>query len=132
MLAGATPVLVHNTCGPKTTYRSDTRGPDEIFKNGFEPRGSNMDLMEHASGWSTDSGYVATTKHESIAIGRGGNVYHVDGVEGLDVNGEWPDNPFADEQEIAVPGRIDPSRIIGVRLRDGTWMDNPNHVPLGK
>ncbi|MFB8177644.1 polymorphic toxin-type HINT domain-containing protein [Streptomyces sp. NPDC055966] len=132
VLAGATPVLVHNACGPKTTYRSDTRGPDDIFKNGFEPRGSNMDLMEHASGWSTDSGYVATTKHESIAIGRGGNVYHVDGVEGLDVNGEWPDNPFADEQEIAVAGRIDPSRIIGVRLRDGTWMDNPNYVPLGK
>jgi hypothetical protein len=88
--------------------------------------------MEHASGWSTDSGYVATTKHASIAIGRGGNVYHVDGVEGLDVNGEWPGNPFADEQEIAVPGRIDPSRIIGVRLRDGTWTDNPNYVPLGK
>ena len=129
--AAGVPVLVHN-CGTGTVYRSDTRGPDEIFNSGFEPRGSNMDIMEHASGYSTDSGYVSTTKYESIAQGRGGNVYHIDGVDGVDVNEAWPDNPFASEEEIAVPGSVDPSRIIGVRLQDGTWMDNPNYVPPGE
>jgi hypothetical protein len=49
----------------------------------------------------------------------------------VDVNEAWPDNPFANEEEIAVPGSIDPSRIIGVRLQDGTWMDNPNYLPPG-
>ena len=129
VLAGTTPILVHNC---NTVYRSDTRDPSEIFKSGFEPRGDNMDLMEHASGYSTDSGYVSTTKFESIAKGRGGNVYHIDGVDGADVNHEWPDNPFSSEEEIAVPGRIGTSRIIGARMRDGTWMDNPNYAPLGK
>ncbi|MEU0201869.1 MULTISPECIES: RHS repeat-associated core domain-containing protein [unclassified Streptomyces] len=129
VLAGATPVLVHNC---NTVYRSDTRDPSEIFQSGFEPRGENMDLMEHASGYSTDSGYVSTTKYERIAKSRGGNVYHIDGVDGVDVNHEWPENPFSNEEEIAVPGRVDASRIIGVRMRDGSWMDNPNYVPLGK
>jgi hypothetical protein len=91
-----------------------------------------MDLMEHASGYSTDSGYVSTTKYERIAKGRGGHVYHIDGVDGADVNREWPGNPFSSEEEIAVPGRVDTSRIIGVRMRDGTWMDNPNYAPVGK
>jgi hypothetical protein len=91
-----------------------------------------MDIMEHASGYSTDSGYVSTTKYEGIAEARGGNVYHIDGVVGVDVNEAWPDNPFANEEEIAVPGSIDPSRIIGVRLQDGTWMDNPNYLPPGE
>ncbi|MGW1199622.1 scabin-related ADP-ribosyltransferase [Streptomyces sp. NPDC002536] len=121
----------YKKCRPKVVYRSDTRGPDEIFKIGFEPRGSNMDLMEHASGWSKDSGYVATTKYESIAKGRGGNVYQIDGIFGIDVNEAWPENVYADEEEIAIPGRIDPSRIIGVRLRNGTWLPNPNYRPLG-
>ncbi|MGK5642708.1 scabin-related ADP-ribosyltransferase [Streptomyces sp. URMC 126] len=111
-------------------YRSDTRGPDEIFDVGFEPRGTNMDLMEHASGYSTDSGYVATTKCESIAKERGGHVYHIDGISGIDVNEAWPGNVFAHEEEIAVPGRIDPSRIIGVRLRGGKWIANPRYRPL--
>jgi hypothetical protein len=63
---------------------------------------------------------VSTTKYEGIAEARGGNVYHIDGVDGEDVNEAWPDNPFANEEEIAVPGSIDPSRVIGVRLQDGT------------
>jgi hypothetical protein len=71
------PVLAHN-CGSGTVYRSDTRSPGEIFNSGFEPRGSNMDIMEHASGYSTDSGYVSTTKYEGIAEARGGNVYHIE------------------------------------------------------
>jgi hypothetical protein len=90
-----------------------------------------MDLMEHASGWSTDSGYVATTKYEHIAIKRGGNVYYVDGVDGVDVNAEWPDNPFSHEEEIAVPRTISPERIRGARLPNGDWVSNPNYRPLG-
>ncbi|MEV0842237.1 polymorphic toxin-type HINT domain-containing protein [Actinocatenispora sera] len=81
--AGSTSLLVHN-CG--RVYRSDTREPSDIFQNGFEPRGTNMDLMEHASGYSTDSGYVTTTKYENIASSCSGNVYHIDGVDGVDVN----------------------------------------------
>jgi RHS repeat-associated protein len=127
VLAGATPVLVHNSGGACPLYRSDTRGPDEIFESGFEPRGDNMDLLEHASGYSRDSGYISTTTSESVAIKRGGNVYEIRGVDGVDVNKEFPGNPFAHERETAIPGRVDTSCIVACRLRDGTRVPNPNY-----
>jgi hypothetical protein len=125
VVAGTTPVLVHN-CGGETLYRSDTRPPSEIFDTGFDPRGSNMDVLEHASGWSKDSGYVATTRSESVAIRRGGYVYEVR-ADGVDVNKAFPGNPFSHEQEVAVPGRIGPECIVACRLPDGTRVPNPNY-----
>ncbi|WP_156756344.1 polymorphic toxin-type HINT domain-containing protein [Actinokineospora pegani] len=127
VLAGNTSVLVHNSGGTCPLHRSDTRGPDEIFESGFEPRGDNMDLLEHASGYSRDSGYIATSTSESVAIKRGGNVYEIRGVDGVDVNKEFPGNPFAHEKEIAIPGRVDASCIVACRLRDGTRVPNPNY-----
>jgi hypothetical protein len=125
VLAGTAPVLVHN-CGGQTLYRSDTRDPSEIFANGFESRGDNMDVLEHASGWSRDSGYVATTTSERVAINRGGNVYEVR-ADGVDVNKEFPGNPFSHEREVAVPRRIAPECIVSCRLPDGTRVMNPNY-----
>jgi hypothetical protein len=127
VLAGATPILVHNTgpC-PEDVYRSDTRHASEIFEKGFEPRGNNMDVAEHASGISRDSGFVSTSKSESVATGRGGNIYTIRGKSGVDVNKEFPGNPFAHEQEIAIPGRVDTCYIVGCRPPGGGWMPNPN------
>jgi hypothetical protein len=65
--------------------------------------------------------------------GTGGVV--PEGVPGGGVKGGGGAVGVADgqvDEEIAVPGRVDPSRIIGVRMRDGTWMDNPNYVPRGR
>ena len=75
-----------------------------------------MDALEHASGWSKDSGYVATTRSENDAIRRGGNVYEVR-ADGVDVNKEFPGNPFSHEQEVAVPGRIGPECIVCLTAR---------------
>lgn len=141
VIAGDQAVLVHNCgggidgagnpckcsgAGGRDLYRSDTRGPDVIHENGFAPRGSNMNLEEHVAGWGNDSGYVATSLSETAAISRGGNVYTIRGVDGINVNERIPDNIFAHEREIAVPGSIDTSCIVGCRLRDGTWVPNPN------
>ncbi|MFH8795576.1 hypothetical protein [Streptomyces sp. NPDC017941] len=79
-MAGATPVLVHNSGGACPLYRSDTRGPDEIFQSGFEPRGDNMDLLEHASGYSRDSGYVATTTSKGIRFRMKGRLQFQGGL----------------------------------------------------
>lgn len=52
---------------PNTLYRRDTRDPNEIFTNGFSPRGQNNDLAAHVSGislYSPDvpqSGWVSTS-----------------------------------------------------------------------
>jgi Pretoxin HINT domain/Scabin-like len=125
VVAGTTPVLVHN-CGSETLFRSDTRDPSEVFQTGFDPMGNNMDVLEHAAGWSRDSGYIATTRSEEVAIRRGGNVYEIR-ADGVDVNKEFPGNPFSHEQEVAVPGRIGPECIVACRLRDGTRVMNPNY-----
>jgi RHS repeat-associated protein len=127
VLAGATPVLVHNSAGGCPLYRSDTRGPEEIFESGFDPRGGNMDLVEHASGYSTDSGYVSTSMSKSVAIARGGYVYEIRGANGVNVNQEFPGNPFSHEKEIAVPGRIDASCIVSCRFSGGSVLPNPNY-----
>ncbi len=37
---------------PSIIYRRDTRDPSDIFTNGFQPRGSNNDLIAHVSGLS--------------------------------------------------------------------------------
>ena len=123
VLAGDEAVLVHN-CGRQTLFRSDTRHPDEIFEEGFVARGDNMDVLERASGWSTDSGYVATTTSERIAARRGGNVYEVR-ADGVDVNAAFPGNPFSHELEIAVPGRIAPECIVSCTFPGGRRLLNP-------
>ncbi|WP_322887983.1 RHS repeat-associated core domain-containing protein, partial [Wenjunlia vitaminophila] len=108
-------------------YRSDTREPSEIFEVGFEPRGANMDLWEHVSGWSKDSGFISTTTSQVYATSRSGNTYIIRGVEGIDVNREFPGNPFSHEREVAIPGRVDAKKIVGCWLPDGTWVPNPNY-----
>ncbi|HAU5528429.1 TPA: pertussis toxin-like subunit ArtA [Proteus mirabilis] len=46
-------------------YRVDSRGPDEIFENGFSARGDNRNLREHVTGSSCredgNTRYIATT-----------------------------------------------------------------------
>ena len=120
---GDTDVLVHN-CGGETLFRSDTRHPDEIFETGFEARGNNMDLMQHISGWSRDSGFVSTSRSRAHATGRTGNTYEVR-ADGRDANAEFPGNPHADEMEVAVPGKINPECIVSCTLANGQKIMNP-------
>ncbi|MEV6241922.1 polymorphic toxin-type HINT domain-containing protein [Lentzea sp. NPDC051838] len=127
VVAGTQPVLSHN-CGD--LYRSDTRDPDEIFEKGFEPLGDNMNLEEHVAGVSgkyTDpSGYVATTTSKSHAMSRGNNVYVIRNVKGVDVNKTLPDGRHKYEHEIAVPGAIDRSCIVGCYVGGKDWVPNPH------
>jgi hypothetical protein len=50
-------------------YRFDTRPPEQIFAEGFAPRGSDLSLVDH---WryssSARSGFVGTTDRHSIAL----------------------------------------------------------------
>ncbi|EEM1821121.1 hypothetical protein GKA92_23655 [Salmonella enterica subsp. enterica] len=47
IISGATHAVL-----PSDIYRRDTRGPDVIFNEGFSPRGSNTNLLQHVSGES--------------------------------------------------------------------------------
>ncbi|MFD5883214.1 polymorphic toxin-type HINT domain-containing protein [Streptomyces yangpuensis] len=132
VLAGATPVLVHN-CG--NVYRSDTRDPSEIFDGGFAPKGDNMNLEEHVAGvsgvYTPDSGFVSTTTSKSHALSRKGHTYVIDSrgaSGGIDVNKKIPGNVHANEAEIAVPRAIDSCHIRGCwHEKTGEWIPNPNY-----
>ncbi|WP_368860199.1 DUF6531 domain-containing protein [Streptomyces fildesensis] len=118
---------------PCTVYRVDTRHPDDIFRIGFEPRGTNMNLEEHVAGvsgtWTEASGFISTTSSHAYAVTRSAGsryVYKIrDAAGGIDVNARIPGNTMAHEREIAFPGHVDPSHIEGCWHPDGTWVDNP-------
>lgn len=49
---------------PAMVYRGDTRGPSEVFKNGFKPHGGDEDLLKHVHGGENllKSGYISTSQ----------------------------------------------------------------------
>jgi RHS repeat-associated protein len=116
-----------------TLFRADSRGPEEIFSSGFEPKGGNMDLMQHALENPADSGYISTSSRlasaQDFAKDNGLDyIYKLRG-SGIDVNAELGDeSPFPFENEIAVPRPIPGSAIEGVWGPKG-WIDNPGYKP---
>jgi RHS repeat-associated protein len=103
------------------TFRGDTRTPDVIFSEGFQPRGTNTDLYGYALE-NEASVFVATSKTPNVArdfalMQGGGYVYTIRRPsQGLDVNlilGSQ--SPFPHEFEIAIPGGIRHIDIRGVR-----------------
>lgn len=51
---------------PAFVYRTDTRGPDEIFDEGFEILGMNDNVFDHLSG--SESAFVSTSSEELSAL----------------------------------------------------------------
>jgi hypothetical protein len=114
-------------------FRADTRGPEDIFSEGFQPKGGNMDLWQHVTQNPADSGFVSTTSNLGSAQDfaneiRADYIYQVR-ANGFDVNEMFGDrSPFPWENETAVPGPIPPSSIEGVWGPEG-WMGNPAFGP---
>ncbi|PHH73546.1 hypothetical protein CDD82_5388 [Ophiocordyceps australis] len=48
-------------------FRGDSRAPEEVFRDGFRPQGTNMDLQQHLS-FAGGSGYVSLSR--SLAASR--------------------------------------------------------------
>lgn len=68
-------------------YRADSRPPHEIFANGFQGRGANMDLLAHTLGESCEetdlaraSTWVSTSARRDTAIGFA--MGHLEGIPG--------------------------------------------------
>jgi hypothetical protein len=84
-----------------------------------------MDLLRHAEGTSVGgSGYVGTSRSSSRASGfpDGGptNVYEVRAPGGTR-------SPYPSELEIAYPGGVPSSCIVGCTLPSGQWVPNPGY-----
>ncbi|MER3250415.1 scabin-related ADP-ribosyltransferase [Salmonella enterica] len=76
------------------TYRGDDRSPDEIFRDGFKPKGDSNDLLLHATdSWNPPSNFISTSPDENIATNfatsfdnNDGYVYYTRANNGIDIN----------------------------------------------
>jgi hypothetical protein len=119
------PLSVATKAAP--TFRGDSRPPSQIFDEGFQPVGNDLDLMNHATG-GPNSGYVATSRSSTVAQDFGPNVYEVRAPGGVDVNATLGSrSPFPSELEVAYPGGVPSSCIAGCTLPNGQWVPNPGY-----
>ncbi|MFD5265841.1 ADP-ribosyltransferase [Streptomyces sp. NPDC058335] len=117
-LGRITPAPVwRTTCG--TLYRSDGRGPEIVFKEGFHARdvvNGQYDIEKYVL-VNQPSPYVSTTYDHDLykTWWKSGYNYYIDAPGGIDVNKTIGDtHKWADQVEVAFPGGVDRKYIIGV------------------
>lgn len=122
--------------GNRTLFRRDSRPPDVIFSDGFQPHRpeANVPLEDYVD-FNVPSQYVGTSKVKAGAAevntqkNKPGYIYEIsDPGHGIDVNDVYPENPLAHEQEIAFPGGIDACNIKGCTAVDGNNIPTSNFI----
>ncbi|PHH65701.1 putative enterotoxin [Ophiocordyceps australis] len=119
-------------------YRGDSRSPDYIFRHGFEPQGTNMNLRDHLS-FAGNSGFVSVSRSRPAvrryvfgrsADGHTTGYLYIIAPHGVP-RGYWlpemysRDGPVQRNQEFAVAGHIPGGSIAGAFVfQSGNW-DNP-------
>ncbi|ONK11067.1 ADP-ribosyltransferase [Streptomyces sp. MP131-18] len=134
------PAPAHRTdC--RQLYRAENRSPAVIFEEGFRPKDVNgqYDLEAYVLK-NQPSPFVSTTYDHDLykEWGRAKYNYYVDAPGGIDVNATIGDqHRWADQVEVAFPGGIDRSFIVGACPVDRTTdteimaecVDNPHYEP---
>ena len=137
-------VLVHNGCGKsnsgsntKTLFRGDRASavPDDVFQNGFKPKGTHNDALLHTKSNTTAGNFVSTSGDKIIATefaGKNGYVYVIQTDNYVDINSTYGAGAYFPEQmEFSIPGGIKPSEIVGAYKKQGgkiigDFIPNPN------
>ncbi|BCY08526.1 ADP-ribosyltransferase [Actinoplanes sp. L3-i22] len=128
------------SCG--TLYRSDSRGPETIFEQGFSAKDvdhGQYDVAQYVL-VNQPSPYVSTTYDHDLYKSwyKSGFNYYIDAPGGVDVNKTiGSKHKYADQLEVAFPGGIRREYVIGVCPVDKTTKteimsdcrDNPNYHP---
>lgn len=140
-LARITPKPVwRKSCG--TLYRSDSRGPEIVFEQGFAAKDvdhGQYDVMQYVL-VNQPSPYVSTTYDHDLYRSwyKSGFNYYIDAPGGVDVNRTiGSKHKYADQLEVAFPGGIRREYVIGVCPVDkatktevmNECKDNPNYKP---
>lgn len=65
----STPIRDASVTFKPTVFRGDSRGPQQIFRDGFTARGDNLDVLTHVqtTAHGSNSAYVATTTDRKVA-----------------------------------------------------------------
>ena len=125
-------VLVHNGCGKsnsgsntRTLFRGDRASavPDDVFQNGFKPKGTHNDALLHTKSNTTAGNFVSTSGDKTIATefaGKNGYVYVIQTDNYVDINSTYGAGAYFPEQmEFSIPGGIKPSEIVGAYKKQG-------------
>ncbi|WP_460252845.1 scabin-related ADP-ribosyltransferase [Acidiphilium sp. MT5] len=119
-------------------WRIDGRGTDDIFENGFNARGEDTDIQNYVN-TNSPSIFIGTSTNPNILqnpdFGLPGKYfYQIDGsgLEIVNINQVYPTNPFSDEEEMAIIGKIPIESIVGAQqiLPNGdlgSFIMNPNY-----
>ncbi|WP_435613898.1 ADP-ribosyltransferase [Streptomyces tendae] len=105
------------TCG--TLYRSDSRGPQVVFEEGFHAKdvqNGQYDVEKYVL-VNQPSPFVSTSYDHDLykTWYKSGYNYYVDAPGGIDVNKTIGDtHKWADQVEVAFPGGIQRKYIVGV------------------
>ncbi|MFF0589913.1 ADP-ribosyltransferase [Streptomyces sp. NPDC003781] len=105
------------TCG--TLYRSDSRGPQVIFEEGFHAKdveNGQYDVEKYVL-VNQPSPFVSTSYDHDLykTWYKSGYNYYIDAPGGIDVNKTIGDtHRWADQVEVAFPGGIQRKYVIGV------------------
>ncbi|KAM3483220.1 hypothetical protein MY8738_003415 [Beauveria namnaoensis] len=129
-------------------YRGDTRPPSVIFKEGFQPKGTDT-VLDHHFRYSGESGFVSISRSRNVARSyttghfsfspKGGYVYviaHNNVPDGYWLPGIYrKDGNVKMKNEFVVKGKIPPSSISHVYIIDdkkptGRWkrVNNPDYA----
>ena len=121
----------------KTVYRGDRASvvPEDVFQNGFSPKGTHNDALLHTKSNATAGNFVSTSGDMSIATdfgGKNGYVYVIQTDNYVDINATYGAGGYFPEQiEFSIPGGIKPSEIVGAYKKQGgkivgDLIPNPN------
>ncbi|WP_432836901.1 scabin-related ADP-ribosyltransferase [Dactylosporangium sp. CA-092794] len=149
VMAGTTPVLVHNCDVTPTEHvhrtdrdpltRVDNRHPDEIFQDGFKPWNSNgnNDLQVHVD--DSPRGNLVSASRNPEGVGAYPWLYDIDAPGGIDLNATALEHgnlePNWGENEVTFPGGIPARYIRGAQQYDefdnpiGDYLSSPNYRP---
>ena len=125
---------------PQTTWRGDTRTPEEVFTFGLRTTGKGENLLLHARGDDYASNFIGTSKSKGVGINyivdKGGHLYEARAPGGREVNAELgPKSPHPYDNEVAFLGGIPAKHIVGAQKikrgggTDGPFIPNPNYKP---
>lgn len=126
----------------KVLYRGDrsTVTPEDVFNNGFTPKGTEDDLLAHVSSNSTGN-YVSTSSEFDIASDfakKNGYVYEIETSNYIDVNKTLgSQSPYPEQIEFSIPGGVSADEVIGAYVKKGwelkgEYISNPNYWRLNK
>ena len=112
----------------KTLFRGDRASvvPDDVFQNGFKPKGTHNDALLHTKSNTTAGNFVSTSGDKTIVTEFAGKNGYVD------INSTYGAGAYFPEQmEFSIPGGIKPSEIVGAYKKQGgkiigDFIPNPN------